>query len=67
MDQQNEQNQRPHYRWPWFVLGAFVLAIILAVIWMTVLIQRTREQREMYSWPQAPVQTNAPARTNAHP
>ncbi|HLX68662.1 MAG TPA: hypothetical protein VKV04_03450 [Verrucomicrobiae bacterium] len=67
MDQQNDPNQRPRYTWPWFLLGAVVLGIILTSIWMTVLIRKTREQRDMYSWPQPPAQTNRPANTNARP
>lgn len=55
MDEQNEGNQRPRYTWPWFVLGGVVLGIVLAVIWMTVLVRRTREEREN-AWP-PPAQT----------
>ncbi|HWX22451.1 MAG TPA: hypothetical protein VN578_21325 [Candidatus Binatia bacterium] len=37
----------PHrHHWPWFVLGAVALAIILAVLWMTREIERTRRLRE---------------------
>jgi len=37
---------RPRYRWPWFVLAAVLLGILLSVLWMSVAIRRTREQRE---------------------
>ena len=33
----NEQNEIPpgqKYRWPWFVLAAVLLGIVLAVVWM---------------------------------
>ena len=71
MDEQNEASQRPRYKWPWFVLGAVILGLALAIFWMSVLVRRIREQRENNSWPQptqpAP-QTNPPAaRTNAPP
>jgi len=41
--------QKPAYRWPWFVLGAFVLAVILAVVWMSYEVKRTRMIREFNS------------------
>jgi hypothetical protein len=34
------------YKWPWFVLAAFILAIILAVVWMRAEIERTRRIRD---------------------
>jgi hypothetical protein len=34
------------YRWPWFVLAAFVLAIGLAILWMSKEIARTRRNRD---------------------
>jgi hypothetical protein len=38
---------RTRYRWPWFVLGAVVLAVLLAFVWMSKEIERTRRQREL--------------------
>ena len=38
---------KPRYIWPWFVLGAFVLAILLAVLWMTHEIARVRRIRDL--------------------
>jgi hypothetical protein len=70
MDQQNEPNQRPRYTWPWFVLAFVVLGIILTSIWMTVLIRRMREQRDLSAWPQPTqpaAQTNLTTGTNSHP
>jgi len=43
-----------HYTWPWFVLGAVLLAIVLAVAWMSKEIERTRRIRDL----------NAPAPQN---
>ena len=43
-----------HYTWPWFVLGAVLLAIALAVLWMSKEIERTRRIRDL----------NAPAPQN---
>jgi hypothetical protein len=42
----NTQNQR-RYTWPWFVLGAVLLAIVLAVGWMSKEIERTRRIRDL--------------------
>ena len=49
-----------HYTWPWFVLGAVVLAIVLAVLWMSKEIEKTRRIRDLNappppSGPAAPV------------
>jgi hypothetical protein len=69
MDEKNEPNQSPRYTWPWFVLGAVVLGFVLAIIWMTILVRRTREQREYEAWPvpATPVlpTNSAPYKTNA--
>jgi hypothetical protein len=37
---------RPTYRWPWFVLAAVILAVVLAVLWMSHEIERTRRIRD---------------------
>jgi hypothetical protein len=37
---------RRRYRWPWFVLAAFLLGIFLAVVWMSFEIARTRRIRD---------------------
>jgi hypothetical protein len=37
---------RPRYRWPWFVLGGFVGAIALAILWMSAAVHRTRQLRD---------------------
>ena len=46
-----DQPPNPHYRWPWFVLGAVLLAILLAVLWMSWEIQRTKRIRDLNSPP----------------
>jgi len=33
MDEPNKNPPR-HYRWPWFVLAAFLLGLALAILWM---------------------------------
>jgi len=50
MEEQENQNKpsdaRPHYRWPWFVLAAVILWILLAVVWMSKEVERTRRMRD---------------------
>jgi hypothetical protein len=48
-DQANlpDASAKQHYTWPWFVLGAVVLAIVLAVLWMSKEIERTRRIRDL--------------------
>ena len=51
----NEPDEMPRrYRWPWFVLAAVVLAVVLAVIWMSYAVKRERQQRDF----SAPIQTH---------
>jgi hypothetical protein len=69
MEEKNETEQPRRYTWPKFVLGAVVLWIVLVIIWMSVLVRRTREQRDYTPWPKSapvfPPQTNsAPIHTN---
>ena len=35
------------YKWPRYALGAVVLAIILAVVWMSYAVKRTRMIRDL--------------------
>lgn len=55
-----DTSHKRHYTWPWFVLGAVLLAIALAVLWMSKEIERTRRIRDLnapapQSGPGAPV------------
>src|SRR6266550_2265022 len=38
---------KPHYKWPWFVLVGLLLAIGLAIVWMSGEVARTRRIREL--------------------
>jgi formylglycine-generating enzyme required for sulfatase activity len=53
---------RPRYRWPWFVLGAVILAVLLAVLWMSKEFARARRIREE-NFPSRTGSENAPAPT----
>ena len=35
------------YTWPWFVLAAFLAAIVLAIIWLSFEIRRTERIRDL--------------------
>jgi hypothetical protein len=42
-----EAENKRRYRWPWFVLAAILLAIALAVLWLSREIERTRRIRDL--------------------
>jgi len=47
-----EQGHKPsqrHYRWPLFVIAGVVLAILLAVLWLSFEIRRTERIRQLNS------------------
>jgi hypothetical protein len=60
-DQNPDPQTPPRYRWPWFVLAAFVLAVVLAVLWMTAEVRRQKQYRELNPtlFPQTDGGTNA--------
>jgi hypothetical protein len=43
----NPTTPRRRYSWPWFVLVALVVAILLAVAWLSFEIARTRRIRDL--------------------
>ncbi len=49
---------KPRYRWPWFVLAAVLLAVLLAFLWMSREVERTRRLREWNSAPATPAAGN---------
>jgi len=53
-DQQPDGKPKRRYVWPWFVLAAVLLAILLAILWMSHEIARTRRIRELNSSVSAP-------------
>jgi hypothetical protein len=42
-----DSENRRRYTWPWFVLAAVLLAIALAVLWMSKEIERARRIRNL--------------------
>jgi hypothetical protein len=49
MDHQNEPP--PSYRWPWFVLAAVLLGVVLAIVWMSYAVHRERQERDFNTPP----------------
>ncbi len=43
MDNPNQDPQR--YRWPWFVLAAFLLGVTLAIVWMGFAVHQEKQER----------------------
>ncbi len=55
MDESNEKPRR--YKWPWWVLAAFLLGVVLAVLWMIFDVQTIEQERN----------PNVPSTTNSAP
>jgi len=54
----NESKENPRrYRWPWFVLAAVLLFVILAIVAMMFEVKRERQERDY----NAPLPSSAPA------
>jgi hypothetical protein len=53
----NGPNENPprRYRWPWFVLAAFVAFVLLAILWMSFAVRSVERERNF----------NAPPTTNS--
>jgi hypothetical protein len=52
----SESNKNPRrYKWPWFVLAAFLLSVALAIVWMSFAVHRERQERDF----NAPIPTGA--------
>jgi bacteriorhodopsin len=58
MNESGDNLPKPNYKWPWFVLAAVVLAVVLAVVWMSCAVKYEREQRDF----SAPLPSSTPAR-----
>jgi hypothetical protein len=53
----DKEPSQPRYTWPWLILAGLVLAILLAVLWMSREIQRTKRIRDL-SAPNSQLGTN---------
>jgi hypothetical protein len=45
-DSQNEIPPGRRYLWPWFVAAAFVLAVLLAIAWLSYAVHREKQERD---------------------
>lgn len=52
----DENAPKTNYRWPWFVLAAVLLGIVLAILWMSYAVHREKEERNF----NAPLPTQSP-------
>jgi len=43
----DQDENPPRYRWPWFVLVAVVLGVVLAIAWMSFAVQREKQERDV--------------------
>lgn len=57
MDEPSANSPKRRYRWPWVVLAAFIVWVLLAVVWVGVAARHVREQRDFAAPP-----ASAPAR-----
>ena len=55
---QPDPQEKRRYTWPWFVLAAILLAIALAVLWMSKEVERARRIHDLNS-PAAPAPRGA--------
>jgi cytochrome oxidase assembly protein ShyY1 len=46
MSEPGDHLPKPKYRWPWFVLAAFLAAVLLAVLWMGYAVRREKQERD---------------------
>ena len=58
MSEPDEHSPRPKYQWPWFVLAAVLLGIVLAVLWVGAAAKKVEQQRD----DNTPLPNSAPAR-----
>ncbi len=43
-----DQNENPpRYRWPWFVLAAVLLGVVLAIVWMCFAVHQEKQERDV--------------------
>lgn len=47
MNEQDEKAPSPRYKWPWFVLAAFLLGVALAILWMTFAVRKVEQERNV--------------------
>ena len=56
MSKRDDNSPRQKYRWPWFAAAAVLLAIVLAVVWMTFAVKKVERESDF----SAPLPSSAP-------
>jgi len=46
-DGPNDNSPRRNYKWPWFVLAAVVVFIVLAVVWVGIAAKKVEQERDV--------------------
>ena len=46
-DVPNPADAKPRHLWPWLLLAVIVLGVVLAVIWVSAEVRRTKQRREL--------------------
>jgi hypothetical protein len=46
MNAPEDNSSKPKYKWPWFVLAAVLLGIVLAVLWVGLAAEKVESQRD---------------------
>lgn len=46
MNEPDENAPKPKYKWPWFVLAAVILGIVLTIIWVTFAAVREKSESD---------------------
>ena len=57
MSEPDENFPKPKHKWPWFVLAAVLLGIVLAILWVGAAAKKVEEQRDFM-----PLPASAPTR-----
>ena len=56
MGEQNGTEPKQKYRWPWLVLAAVLLAIVLAIMWVSSAVKKVEQEQDF-----TPLPASAPA------
>ena len=44
----SDQNENPRrHRWPWLVLAAFLLGVVLAILWISFEVRKVEQERDV--------------------
>jgi hypothetical protein len=49
MTDHREDSDRPHYRWPKFLLAGVILGIVLAIIWVSFAVRNVRQTHDPFA------------------